>query len=52
MIEHVTVLRGLFADGLFDFAGEHYQITALDGSPKPYRRAARRSWSPAVAGGC
>jgi probable F420-dependent oxidoreductase len=37
MIEHVTVLRGLFADGPFDFAGEHYQITALDGSPRPYR---------------
>ena len=37
MIEHVTVLKGLFADGPFDFAGQHYQITALDGSPKPYR---------------
>ena len=37
MIEHVAVLRGLFAAGPFDYAGEHYQITALDGSPKPYR---------------
>ena len=37
MIEHVTVLKGLFAAGPFDFAGQHYQITALDGSPKPYR---------------
>lgn len=37
LIEHVTVLRGLFADGPFDFTGEHYQITALDGSPRPYR---------------
>jgi probable F420-dependent oxidoreductase len=37
MIEHVAVLRGLFADGPFDFAGQHYQITALDGSPQPYR---------------
>jgi probable F420-dependent oxidoreductase len=37
MMEHVTVLRGLFADGPFDFAGQHYRITALDGSPKPYR---------------
>jgi probable F420-dependent oxidoreductase len=37
MIEHVTVLKGLFADGPFDYAGQHYQITALDGSPKPYR---------------
>jgi probable F420-dependent oxidoreductase len=37
LIEHVAVLRGLFAEGPFDFAGEHYRITALDGSPAPYR---------------
>lgn len=37
LIEHVTVLRGLFADGPFTFHGTHYQITGLDGSPKPYR---------------
>lgn len=37
MIEHVAVLRGLFADGRFDYAGEHYRITALDGSPRPDR---------------
>ena len=37
MIEHITVLKGLFADGPFTFAGEHYRIGGLDGSPKPYR---------------
>jgi probable F420-dependent oxidoreductase len=37
MMEHVAVLRGLFAAGPFDYAGQHYRITALDGSPKPYR---------------
>ena len=37
MIEHVAVLRGLFAEGPFDFAGEHYAISGLDGTPKPFR---------------
>jgi probable F420-dependent oxidoreductase len=37
MIEHVAVLKGLFGDGPFDFAGEHYRIAGLDGTPKPYR---------------
>jgi probable F420-dependent oxidoreductase len=37
LIEYVAVLRGLFAEGPFDFAGEHYRVTALDGSPAPYR---------------
>jgi len=37
LIEYVTVLRGLFAEGPFDFAGEHYRVTGLDGSPAPYR---------------
>jgi probable F420-dependent oxidoreductase len=36
MIEHVRVLKGLWADGPFDFQGEHFRITALDGSPRPY----------------
>jgi probable F420-dependent oxidoreductase len=35
--EHVAVLRGLFADGPFTFRGEHYQIDALDGTPRPFR---------------
>jgi probable F420-dependent oxidoreductase len=37
MIEHVAVLKGLFADGPFSFDGEHYRIDALDGTPKPFR---------------
>ena len=30
LIEHVAVLRGLFAEGEFDFDGEHYKIEGLD----------------------
>lgn len=37
MIEHTRVLRGLFSGEPVTFAGEHYQITDLDGTPKPYR---------------
>jgi probable F420-dependent oxidoreductase len=37
MIEHTKVLKGLFAAGPFTFEGEHYRITDLDGTPKPYR---------------
>jgi probable F420-dependent oxidoreductase len=37
LIEHVAVLRGLFADGPFSYDGEHYKISGLDGTPKPFR---------------
>jgi probable F420-dependent oxidoreductase len=37
MIEHMKVLKGLFADGPFSFEGEHFRITELDGTPKPHR---------------
>ncbi len=37
MIEYTAVLKGLFAAGPFSFAGEHYTITELDGTPAPYR---------------
>jgi probable F420-dependent oxidoreductase len=37
MIEHTRVLKGLFAGGTFNFRGEHYTITDLDGTPAPYR---------------
>src|SRR4051794_4660278 len=37
MIEHAKVLKGLFGDSPFSFAGEHYTITELDGTPKPHR---------------
>lgn len=36
MIEHVRVLRGLFGDEPFTFHGEHYDVTGLDGTPKPW----------------
>lgn len=37
MIEHVAVLKGLFGEGPFSFEGDHYRITDLEGTPKPYR---------------
>ncbi len=36
LIEYVAVLRGLFADGSFSFAGEHFRIDGLDGTPHPH----------------
>ena len=36
--EAVSVLEGCFADGPFDFAGDHYTITGLDAQPKPTQR--------------
>ena len=38
MEEGVAVLRGLFADGPFSFAGDHYTITAMVGLPKPVQK--------------
>ncbi len=38
MREAVAILRGLFADGPFSFAGRHYTISALDGQPKPIQQ--------------
>ncbi|MFV2038797.1 MAG: TIGR03621 family F420-dependent LLM class oxidoreductase [Acidimicrobiales bacterium] len=35
MLESLAVIRGMFATGPFDFAGEHYTITAMEGWPKP-----------------
>jgi probable F420-dependent oxidoreductase len=37
MIEHTRVLKALFGGEPVTFAGEHYQITDLDGTPKPNR---------------
>ena len=36
--EAVAVLKGLFADGPFSFAGQHYTISAMDGQPKPVQK--------------
>lgn len=33
--EGIAILKGLFAPGSFSFAGKHYQVTDLDGRPKP-----------------
>jgi len=35
--EHAAVLKGLWSDGPFSFAGEHYTVTELDGTPAPHR---------------
>ncbi len=35
MIEHATILRALFGAEPVTFAGEHYQLTELVGSPRP-----------------
>ena len=38
LAEAVSVLDGCFADGPFDFAGDHYTISGLDAGPKPHQR--------------
>ena len=47
-----AVLKGLFADGPFTFAGRHYRITDLDGLPKPCSGPTRRCSSAAAVPGC
>lgn len=37
MIEYLAVLKGLFGGGEFSFAGEHFTISDLDGTPAPHR---------------
>jgi probable F420-dependent oxidoreductase len=38
MTEAIAILRGLFADGSFEFSGTHYTINATDIGPKPVQR--------------
>jgi probable F420-dependent oxidoreductase len=38
MEEAITVIKGCFGDGPFDFTGDHYRISGLDGLPKPVQR--------------
>ena len=45
--EHTAVLRGLWSDGPFSFAGEHYTVTDLDGTPPPHREGG----PPVLVGG-
>ena len=33
--EAVQIMRGLWGDGTFSFAGEHYSVAEVDGLPKP-----------------
>jgi alkanesulfonate monooxygenase SsuD/methylene tetrahydromethanopterin reductase-like flavin-dependent oxidoreductase (luciferase family) len=51
MAEAVTVLEGLFAEGAFSNAGEHYTISGLDGRPKPVQRPHPPCSSVVAAGG-
>jgi probable F420-dependent oxidoreductase len=36
--ESIAILKGLFADGSFSFAGQHYRVSDLDGHPKPVQK--------------
>ncbi|MBW8824736.1 MAG: LLM class flavin-dependent oxidoreductase, partial [Acidobacteria bacterium] len=36
--ESIAVIKGLFGDEPFSFAGDHYRIEELDGLPKPVTR--------------
>ena len=36
--EAVRVIKGLWADQAYTFAGAHYQVTGIDGVPKPLQR--------------
>ena len=38
MEEAVRVIKGLAADGPFEFEGEHYRISGLEGAPRPAQR--------------
>jgi probable F420-dependent oxidoreductase len=36
--ESIAIVKGLMAPGEFSFKGEHYEITELDGQPKPVQQ--------------
>jgi probable F420-dependent oxidoreductase len=38
MSEGLRIIKGLMADGSFSFSGKHYQVTDLDGTPKPVQK--------------
>ena len=46
-VEGLAIIKGCFADGAFSYAGSHYTITELDGTPKP----TQRPWPPILIGG-
>jgi probable F420-dependent oxidoreductase len=47
MVEALDIYRGLWAEGSYNFKGEHYTITDLDGYPKP----AQKPHPPILIGG-
>lgn len=47
LAETIAVVRGLFGPQPLTFAGKHYQITELDGLPKPVQRP----YPPILVGG-
>jgi F420-dependent oxidoreductase-like protein len=38
LTEQLEIISGSFADGPFDFSGEHYSVADLDARPKPVQR--------------
>jgi len=38
MVEGLEICKGLWADGPFSFKGKHYEISALEGMPKPVQK--------------
>jgi len=38
MVEGLQVIKGLMGDGSFSFSGNHYQVTDLNGTPKPVQK--------------
>ncbi len=38
LAEAIGVIKGFWADQSLTFAGEHYRVTAIDGTPKPLQR--------------
>ena len=38
MEEGLKIIKGLFTGDPFTFAGEHYQVTAIEGSPRPVQK--------------
>lgn len=47
MIETIEILKGLWGDGAYSFAGDHYTITEMDGLPKPVQEGGL----PIIVGG-
>ena len=38
LAESLQIIKGLFADGPVTFAGDHYNVTAHEGTPKPLQK--------------